>query len=49
MLITRSSDKLAQHSHYIDNVVSRAINGILKATNDALTLSPVFLNSFSPG
>jgi len=49
MTITRSTDKPAQHSHDIDNVGSSAINDILKVTNDALTLSPVFLNSFSPG
>ena len=49
MLITRSTDKPVQHSHDIDNIGSREINGILKATNDALTLSLVFLNSFSPG
>ena len=48
MLITRSTDKPAQHSHNIDNVGSSAINGILKATNDALTLSPVFLNIDKP-
>jgi hypothetical protein len=49
MLITRSTDKLAQHSHDINNVGSRAINDILKVNNDALTLSPVFLNNFSHG
>ena len=49
MIITRSTDKPAQHSYDIDNIGSSVINGILKVINDALTLSPVFLNSFSPG
>jgi len=49
MLITRSTDKPAQHSHDIHNVGSSAINGKLKGTNDALTLSPMLINSFSPG
>jgi len=48
MLITRSTDKPAQHSHGIDNVGSSVINGILKIINVSLTLSAVFLNSFSP-
>ena len=47
MLITRPTDKPAQHSHDIDNIGSSTINDILKVTNDALTFSPVFLNSFS--
>jgi len=45
-MLTRTTEKFAQHSH--DIVVSSAINDILKAINDALTLSLVFLNSFSP-
>jgi len=47
MIITRSTDKPAQHSHDIENIGSSAINDILKVTNDVLTLLPVFLNSFS--
>jgi len=37
VLITRSTDKSAQHSHDTGNVGSSAINDILEATNDALT------------
>ena len=49
MLITRSTNKPTQHSHDTGNIESSAINGILESTNDAPTLSPVFLNIFSPG
>jgi len=49
MLITRSADKHAQQSHDIENVGSSEISGILEAAHNALTLSPMFLSSFSLG